>query len=179
MNKRAGRGAFLSVLVAAGFAAVGCGSSSEDAAKEKQACQAATSEFVTAVQDLDARLNVGVAYAEYGTKVGDISAAHARIDPTAEIFQNEDCLNIVTAGETAFNSYVQANQIWTQCIRSTGYNPSCARAEMLRRLRAQWSDASSQIEQLTAALMSFGQPGASANTNCPSGQTVNENGYCG
>ena len=167
-------------VCAVAFVAAGCGASKEkQAAENKQACQAAIGGFVTALQDLNARLNVGVVYADYGNKVGDISAAHARIDTGAEALQNEDCLNIVTEGESAFESYAKANEIWTHCIQSAGADPNCVRPKMLSRLRAQWNDASTQVEQVTADLASFGNAPASANTNCPPGQTANENGYCG
>jgi len=167
-------------LSAVALIAAGCGGSKEEqAAKDKQACQAAIGQFVTALQDLDGRLDVGIAYTDYGSKVGDIAAAHARIDTSAEALQNEDCLNIATEGESALQSYAKANEIWTHCVQRAGTDPNCARPLMLRRLREQWSDASRQVEQVTAALASFGQSGASANTNCPPGQTANENGYCG
>ena len=107
------------------------------------------------------------------------SAAHARIDPSAEALQNDDCLNIVTAGESALTSYAK-DEIWKlHCVQSVGADPNCVRPRMLSRLRAQWNDASTQVEQVMADLASFGNGAAPANTNCPPGQTANENGYCG
>jgi hypothetical protein len=159
--------------------AAACGSSAEEkAAKDKAACEATIGEFVRTLQDLDARLNVGVAYAEYGTEVGDISAAYARID-RAKILDQMDCLAVATAGESALNSYSQAGAIWTRCIQSSTA-PGChSREQMLTRLRTKWSDAGVQVQRLTAALSTFGQANASTNTICPPGQTVNEKGYCG
>ena len=157
----------------------GCGKSAEEEGAARRAdCDEQIGEFVKALQDLNARLNVGLAYSDYGTRVGDVSAAYERID-LAELGEQEQCLAAAGAGENAFNSYQRAQDVWSRCVREFNA-PNCKRAAMLTRLRSHWSDASSQISSMEAILtqMSAGETDLPSNSSCPEGQSLNENGYC-
>lgn len=54
-------------------------------------CRAAFSDLLDAAQDLDGRLDVGLTFADYASRVGDVSVAYKRADFDVEL----DCLTTV------------------------------------------------------------------------------------
>ena len=113
--------------------------------------QSRTRPFLSALVDLNARLNVGIVYTDYQTKVGDVAAAHASIDPGT--ITNARCLDAVAKGEEALSEYVQAANHWSYCIRSRSYppGPSCG-AGLKGSLQPMWLNASTDLAEMKSKL---------------------------
>lgn len=143
-------------MAAAAVSAVGCGESSEEKAAVRQAaCKEHIGEFVEALQDLDGRLDVGLTYPDYGTKVGDIAAEHAQID-VSEI-DDRECLEVAATGEVALGSYRKASELWTRCIRERD-SPGCRTSDAISsKLQPHWRAASGKVEQMQSDLTTLGE----------------------
>jgi hypothetical protein len=101
-------------------------------------CSSQLSGLISAEKGLDARLNVGMAQAAYGTAVGNVSVAYSAINVPS---LGADCLGAGAQLESAFNKYTSANTLWNNCITS----PTCNDASIKPKLQADWATASADI----------------------------------
>lgn len=92
--------------------------SAREAAAEQFAiyseCQNQIGPLLRALENLDAKLDVGLTYADYSTEVGTLSVAYNRIR-----FEQLDVECITSAGipaENAFNQYRKAYFEWDECF---------------------------------------------------------------
>lgn len=81
---------------------------------EHAACTGALGRLLRALDEVDARLNVGLNQDEYSRLVGDASVAYNRID-VASLGQG-DCLSAGAALEGALNDYSAVASRWDECI---------------------------------------------------------------
>jgi hypothetical protein len=125
---------------------------SPDAAKiaAKQAihdeCEQEMGDFLDKLGELDSRLSVGLAFADYGNDVGDARVAYDQID-----FKqlNQECIQGVgIAAENAFNDYVAAYNTWNHCIGNLG----CSIDTIKPQLRAKWGKATHEIAKAKRGL---------------------------
>jgi hypothetical protein len=111
-------------------------------------CENSMGSFRSEIKELDGRLDVGLSYDEYGTKVGDVSAAYNQSD----FGDNLDCLSTVGFPlESALNQYRRAFQIWNECFEDFDCDPDSVTSD----LQGHWLKASNQIERADRALEKF------------------------
>lgn len=108
-----------------------------------QACADELAGMIGALEELDGRLDVGLTKVDYGTRVGDISVESNRLDVDALTAQGADCLAVAILLNEAFLEYIDANEIWGNCIQST----SCSTSSIEPTLQGHWATASDKIEQ--------------------------------
>jgi zinc-ribbon domain len=102
--------------------------------------------FVSALEDLDSRLSVGLNFNDYSTRVGDTRVAYDRIN-LAKV--DTLCLTVVgSPAEDALNAYVEAYNTWNDCIGT----PGCTNDSIKSQLQAQWSKATSLIDRIRASI---------------------------
>ena len=109
-------------------------------------CPKSIVRFVNALQELDSRLDVGLTFAAYGDKVGDASVAYDRI-PFKKL-DLECTLRVGVPAERALNLYIEANNIWNDCIG----NIYCSNDSITPKLQRKWAQATTKIRQARRAL---------------------------
>lgn len=99
-------------------------------------CQSQLGSFVGSMDGLRRRLAVGVTYDQYVAEVRGIRSTYGKI-PIERL--QIDCLTAVaTAGEKAFNRYIEAANDWGECVSELG----CSSAEVEPALQRHWRIAS-------------------------------------
>jgi hypothetical protein len=126
----------------------------EAAAAEAEAaadeCRRQTGGLQRALEELDSRLGVGLAYDDYSTQVGDASVAYDRI-PIGRLEQ--DCLLEVGVHlEDAMNAYIKADDTWGDCIVDFGCDVDSIDPELQMR----WAEATREINKAKAGLAAIG-----------------------
>lgn len=101
-----------------------------------------------ALEQMDARLDVGLNRSQYGDRMGDVSVAYNRLDATTLVGKGAGCIATAVLLEEAFNEYIQANTAWGDCIASS----SCSMDSVQPKLQRHWSTASGK---LTSARRTF------------------------
>ncbi len=94
-----------------------------------------------ALEQMDARLDVGLNRSQYGDRMGDISVAYNRLDATTLVGKGAGCIATAVLLEEAFNEYIQANTAWGDCIASS----SCSMDSVQPKLQRHWSTASGKL----------------------------------
>lgn len=108
-------------------------------------CEANIGEFVNALSDLDSRLDVGLTFADYSRRLGDVRVAYNKIDVNSE---DLGCLEAGVPAESALNFYSKAHETWNDCIKSL----SCDTDSIDPQLQADWAKASPKVSTAVAKL---------------------------
>lgn len=109
-------------------------------------CEEQVGAFVTALQELDSRLNVGMNFERYSETVSDLQVAYDQL-PVGEM--TPECLDqVAVPAERAFNAYIRAYNVWNRCVS----NIDCTNASIKKRLQRQWANASFAILEADASL---------------------------
>ena len=103
-----------------------------------QQCRTRTRPLIQALNELDSRLDVGLSFSEYGTQVGNLSVAYARLRPGA---LDMECLDVAVDLETSYRKYAQAQNVWNDCITDFG----CSVDSIEPRLQDYWLDAGTAL----------------------------------
>jgi hypothetical protein len=104
-------------------------------------CHSLLGDFLAALTQLDSRVSAGLQFEDYGQQVAGIRVTFERIETSSV---ESDCLTTVQLpAERALNRYVEAYNIWNNCV---GNGASCAKAEVMPKLEAKWAEATSQID---------------------------------
>lgn len=100
---------------------------------------------MTALKELDSRLSVGLPYADYSEKVGDVQVAYdSSVDDILEL--PAGCLTDVGAKlEDAFNRYREVKDIWSDCIED--YDCNFGEGKVNARVQRKWAAATRSIEK--------------------------------
>ena len=109
-------------------------------------CEEEFTPFLESLQELDARLNIGLSYDDYSERVGDVSVQYDRLD-----FDLVDPACLIGVGvplENAFNRYVEAYNTWQACIEDI----NCSTDSITSKLQEKWSRATGAIENAEEAL---------------------------
>jgi hypothetical protein len=115
---------------------------SDVSTEEAQLCQSEIRPLLSALQELDSRLNVGLNLDEYGDFVGDAQVEYDRLDIDGI---GEECLSSVAVPlEEALNQYITAVNKWNDCIQSV----SCEDPPVQKH----WTNASEEINKASDAL---------------------------
>ncbi len=89
-------------------------------------------------------MNVGLTYAQFGERLGDISVSYADAVDVANAGDLDGrCLYVAIRGEKAFNLYLKAQRVWRACINDF----NCSNAEIEPRLHKIWAKASKRVNQ--------------------------------
>lgn len=112
-----------------------------------QECRSQAGALIAAVEDLEGRLQgLGLAYSDYSTEVGDASSAYQGLAIGQLKFK---CLsNVGLPLERALNSYVEAGNVWGECIEDFG----CDTDSIDPELQDHWADASTAARNARSGL---------------------------
>jgi hypothetical protein len=125
-------------------------------AAQVAACKRAVGPLLRAESQVDDRLNVGIQFSDYTSRLGDISVAysHAVTALKAGVIP-QSCINRVGLPlQRAFNDYRAAGNVWNHCI--TDY--SCRfdhGSPALKKAQAKWSAASVALDDARSNLASM------------------------
>ena len=151
-------------LLAAMAPLAGCGSSGPTAeekrearerrerAEEKKAqaiaferrhqCETQLGGFLEALEELDARLEVGLTYAEYSQELGTIQVAYNRL-PINQL--DARCLaRVGIPSEKAFQEFTAAGEAWNECIEALSCEDGIS-----PEVQDQWVNGSEKIQVAT------------------------------
>jgi hypothetical protein len=111
-------------------------------------CRGLLGEFLAGLSQLDQLVTAsGLQFEAYSRQVGDIRATYEQIE-TSNV--QTDCLTAVQLpAERALNRYVEAHNIWNNCVTNGG---TCNDAEVMPKLQAKWAEATSQIDAAETGL---------------------------
>jgi hypothetical protein len=107
--------------------------------EQAEACRAELDGLLSAVRELHSRLGIGLPYADYRDRVGDVRVAYDQVN-----FGALELPCVVGAGsplEDALNEHVSAQDVWGDCIEDFG----CDTDDIDPELQEHWSDASSAV----------------------------------
>jgi hypothetical protein len=124
----------------------------EEAAAEAKAseCRSQLGDFLESLEELDARLQVGLNYDDYFNEVGNVQVAYNRI-PINQLSQ--ECLSQVgLPSESAFRSYSEAAEDWEECFE----NLTCEGEDP--ELQAKWATAERQEARAQRGLVAMRIP---------------------
>jgi hypothetical protein len=104
-------------------------------------CSKAVGPLLKELEKLDARLDIGQTFAEYGDHLQDISIEYNELTSDIDAIPF-DCLKVAVKLEEAFNAYKKANDIWDKCFDDL----YCTNDSIESKLQAQWLKATHAIE---------------------------------
>jgi hypothetical protein len=111
----------------------------EAALADQAKCEETLEPLLEALEELDARLDVGLVFQDYTNQVGDVSVEYNQVRFGALSF---DCVTDVGIPlENALNAYIRADNRWNQCIGNFGCDIDSIEPELQR----QWREASQEI----------------------------------
>jgi hypothetical protein len=125
---------------------------SKQASANLESCRSQLEELTVGLREIDSRLDVGLNYEEYSDKVSDASVADGRIDIGS--LPTSDCLLPLGLAKTALRSYIDAQDVWQNCVE----DPECNSDSIDSQLQKHWADASSKIASLGGAFRRLGRP---------------------
>jgi len=126
-----------------------------EAAVEYASCNGQVGRLISRLEDLSSRLDVGLNFSDYSSKVGDVSVAYHRIDFKGMDFQ---CLAAGVPAEAALNAYDAAYNKWNACIS----NFSCSTHSIKPFLQEKWAVAAVKTESARGLLKRVAKPDYSA-----------------
>jgi hypothetical protein len=80
-------------------------------------CKRQSREWMSVMQEIDSRLDVGLSFQDYSSKVGDMSVAYQRVR-FGQL--SSSCVAALVLLEKAHNKYVSAYNKWNDCIGDFG-----------------------------------------------------------
>lgn len=116
-------------------------------------CRAVANGLDNRLSELNSRLAVGMAFAEYGDRVGSARVAYDKFirDAKARGGVSDACVNRVGVPlESALNAYAAAYDVWNNCINATSCDTSTGAAH--DKMQAKWSKAGRLVDKADAAL---------------------------
>ena len=121
------------------------------AAKAK--CTQHIGPLITALEDINSRLGIGLSFNAYSEKVGDLQVAYDRITVPA---LEPTCLNAAVAAEAARNHYAAAYNAWNDCVSDV----DCDNDSVTPELQDRWAKASPSVERASSRLRDVGRVSA-------------------
>ena len=122
------------------------------AAQEAADCQAQAGGLLTALNDLESRLNgLGLNYEQYLSTVGNVSAAYGAMS-TGQM--SPGCLNVAVQAENAMNAFIDSGNTWSDCFDDI----NCDIDSIDSELQLDWAKATVHIEKAEMQLTELGTP---------------------
>jgi hypothetical protein len=120
------------------------------------ACDEHFSKLLKALDNLNSRLDVGLNYSQYGSKVGDAKVAYdAAFKEETSSSDSGGAITCLTSvglpAEKALNSYYKASNAWTKCFDDY----ACDDDTVKPKLQKYWGRAALQTERANAGLKSM------------------------
>lgn len=112
--------------------------------------------LMTALTEVDARLNVGLNYADYGEMIGDVAVAYAGVD--IDVLVEFGGLEVGAKLEAAYNTYNDAAQLWNDNLLDY--------ASIETRMQKKWTAARADLDE-AAALLEELEPAAEDDPDPP------------
>lgn len=106
--------------------------------------------FMRELGDMDSRLDVGLNFSDYSTKVGDVRAAYGQIPPQS-LFGA--CLTAALAGQDALNDYISAYSTWNDCVGDI----NCDNDSITPDLQDSWAKATNKVASAKGAYARVGR----------------------
>lgn len=100
-----------------------------------------------ALEQMKARLDIGLNRAAYSERLGDISVAYNRLDATELAGMGPACISTAATLEDAYNAYITASNEWSDCFNRTG----CTLDSIESSLQEHWAEASDLIDEARQA----------------------------
>jgi hypothetical protein len=105
--------------------------------------------MLNALHELNSRLSVGLAFADYGNDLGNVRVEYDKVDFKG---MGQDCVRRVgIPAEAALNAYVKAFNTWNKCIGNFG----CSNNSITPELHREWRDAARKISAADKGLDSL------------------------
>jgi hypothetical protein len=96
-------------------------------------CRSQLGGFLTAMDRLRERLVVGVSYRQY---IGELRAVRSYYDRLPVARLQAECLsNAAATAERSFNEYLEAAEVWSDCVEVPGCQSISIEAELQRKWR--------------------------------------------
>lgn len=140
-----------SASASASAAASASASQSAEQQAEYDECSAGATDLLDALKDLNSRLGVGLSYADYGEKVGDVQVAY---DDSVEaiLASSEECVaKVGTPLENAVNRYREVHNLWSDCIDD--YNCDFSEGAVNDKVQNKWAAATNAIDRAEKNLL--------------------------
>jgi hypothetical protein len=156
-DKEASASASAASASAAAEASASAAAAAEAEQRAKQqarhdACASGTSGLMSALQEIDSRLDVGLNYSEYGDRVGDAKVAYdAMLKPNT--LQRNCLIKVAVVLETALNEYLDVYNIWGDCIND--YSCDFNTGETNKKAQTSWANASRDLAKAQRGLDSL------------------------
>jgi hypothetical protein len=116
-------------------------------------CQVQVGPLLDALDEIDARLDVGLVFADYTNAVGDASVEYNKLRPGA--LQSDCTIKVGIPAQDALNNYREAQNIWSECIQDFG----CDIDSIDPQLQREWREAAQKIADARRGLVDVGTPG--------------------
>jgi hypothetical protein len=124
----------------------------ELARAEAKECEAQLGGFLESLEELEARLEVGLNYDEYFDEIGNVQVAYNRL-PINQL--SGECLSKVgLPSEKAFNAYREAAVVWEECFEDL----SCETSSVDPEIQREWAKAEQAGSQAQRGLVSIRTP---------------------
>ncbi len=120
-------------------------------------CKNQLGDLLQSLASLDSRLSVGLTYADYSTRVGDVRVVYDRV-PFGNI--NFSCLSTGVRAEKALNSYSDAYNTWNACFSDL----YCSNDSIDSELQSDWSKAGRQLRSARGSYASLRAQAVNAQT---------------
>lgn len=130
----------------------------EEAERQEEAaetCETKSDPLVGALQQLNSRLGVGMNLLDYTTYLGDVQVEYDVYFADESAFADDpqgalDCTLTAVGLEVALNRYVEAHQIWSDCIDA--YGCSIDDADTDTEMQAAWSQAGTALSSSVTSI---------------------------
>jgi hypothetical protein len=114
-------------------------------AQDYAACQKAVKPLIRAEQQMDDRLTVGMQFADYTSRLGDVSVAYSHTVKALKGSSDQTCIDVGLALQRAINDYRSAGNTWNGCI--TDYSCSFDKGSpALTKAQGKWAKASVALD---------------------------------
>lgn len=115
-------------------------------------CEKTLSPLSRKLGEIDSRVTVGMNQVEMHELVSDAAVVYGRIDIDRLTNENVACLYIAVHFENAYQDYVEADDMWSECIQTDGCD---VERDKIDDIREQWSDATDEIASGNEGLKNF------------------------
>lgn len=123
------------------------------AQQAKTECAAEFGALLRALGNLRSRLDVGLSYSDYTTRVGSVHVRYDEVDLAS--VTNDRCLSHVgVPAESAMNHYISAAQRWNRCVADA----ACSTDSIDAYLQREWAAAGKNVERARTGLSRMSIP---------------------